>query len=312
MKRSIFLFVALLYPAASFSLTGQHIARQRAGPRSSSSSSSSSGSGSGSSSSSTSIPLRMSAADHVPLDRRSVLSILPAAASFLILSSPTIAAADGGSSAAKPKVVVVGGAGWVGAHVDQILLDQGCEVVSVSRSSPAVQADKIKAILGTSLPAIDHQSLDASKDDLSAVFRGASAVISCVGALPGSSSQRAGNGAVNVRIADAAKAAGIDKFVYISVASEVANSPAKFLIGDYFKGKAEAEAAVLKDYGDAALVLKPGFIAGGPPGELRPPGPPGMTPVPVEAVAKAAVAGALGNLKGTIDGNKAIVNSASS
>ena len=51
-------------------------------------------------------------------------------------------------------------------------------------------------------------------------------------------------------------------------------------------------------------------VAGAPPGELRPPGPPGMTPVPVAAVAKAAVAGALGKTSGTIDGNDAIAAAA--
>jgi len=38
------------------------------------------------------------------------------------------------------------------------------------------------------------------------VLSGATAVISCVGIAPGGANQRAGNGAVNVRIADAAKA----------------------------------------------------------------------------------------------------------
>ena len=38
------------------------------------------------------------------------------------------------------------------------------------------------------------------------------------------------------------------------------------------KGKGEAEAAVLKDFPTSSLVLKPGIIAGAPPGELRPPG----------------------------------------
>ena len=117
---------------------------------------------------------------------------------------------------------------------------------------------------------------------------------------------RAGNGAVNVRIADATKAAGVPKFVYLGLASELANGPIKFIFGDYVKGKAEAEAAAAKDFGDASLIIKPGIIAGGPPGEVRPPGPPGMTPVPVEAVARAAVAGALGEKTGKLDGNAAI------
>lgn len=269
---------------------------------------------SSSSSSSTSSNLCMSSSPigDNQLDRRSLLSIFPAAATAAAVlatsSFPSPAfAADG-----KPKIVVLGGAGWVGSHVDKLLLEQGCQVVSVSRSSPAAQADKIKANLGAPLSAgIEYVTLDASTDDISTVLNGASAVISCVGALPGSSNQRAGNGAVNVRIADAARAAGIGTFVYISVASDVANSPAKFIIGEYFKGKAEAEAAIKKGYdGTSSLIIKPAFIAGGPPGEIRPPGPPGMAPVPVEAVAKAAVAGALGSLKGTVDGNSAIIQAA--
>jgi uncharacterized protein YbjT (DUF2867 family) len=231
----------------------------------------------------------------VNLDRRSILSIFPAAIVYSALS-PALAA-DG-----KSKIVVFGGSGYVGAHVVQILSQQGYDVVSVSRSSPSVQTDKVSKILGSTL-AIKYESLDASTADLSGVLSGASAVVSCVGIAPGGSNQREGNGRVNIRIADAAKAAGVERFVYISVSSALANSPAKFILGDYLKGKAEAEAAVIKDFGSNALVIKPAIIAGGPPGELRPPGPPGIKPVSVDAVAKAVVAGALGEKSGSIDGN---------
>ena len=37
--------------------------------------------------------------------------------------------------------------------------------------------------------------------------------------------------------------------MYLGVASELANGPIKFIFGDYVKGKAEAEAAVAKDFG---------------------------------------------------------------
>mmetsp|Transcript_13539 Transcript_13539/g.26984 ORF Transcript_13539/g.26984 Transcript_13539/m.26984 type:complete len:316 (-) Transcript_13539:71-1018(-) len=244
-------------------------------------------------------------------DRRSLLSSLagrafvPAAAIISSLSHPALAAAADKSK--KGTIVVVGGAGYVGAHVDQILASQGYRVVSVSRSSPAAQADKIKSILGAPLPDIEYRSADASTDDLGEVLKGASAVVSCVGVAPGGKNQRAGNGAVNVRLADAAAAAGVPRFVYVSVASELANGPAKFLLGDYLKGKAEAEGAVAKDYGSgASLVVRPAIIAGAPPGEIRPPGPPGMAAVSVDAVARAVVAGALGTKSGTIDGNSAI------
>jgi len=236
------------------------------------------------------------------MERRAFLS--SAAAALSAVAVPAVHAES------KGKVVVFGGAGYVGAYASQLLVQQGYSVVSVSRKTPAEQAEKVKAILGVALPGVDYRSLDASSAELSGVLQGASAAISCVGIAPGGSNMRNGNGAVNVRIADAVKAAGIGRFVYVGVASELANSPAKFVLGDYFKGKAEAEAAVAKDFGDAALVIKPAIIAGGPPGEIRPPGPPGLTPVAVEAVAKAAVAGALGQKSGKIDGNDAITKAA--
>ena len=211
--------------------------------------------------------------------------------------------------AADGKIVIFGGSGYVGSHVAQLLTSKGYSVVSVSRSSPSDQADKIAKILGKPLSGggIEYVSLDASTDDLGNVLKGATAVVSCVGVAPGGANQRAGNGAVNVRIANAAKAAGNKRFVYISVASELANGPAKFLLGDYLKGKAEAETAVINDFGtENSLVVKPAIIAGGPPGEIRPPGPPGVKPAAVEDVAKAVVAGALGQRSGTIDGNGAI------
>jgi uncharacterized protein YbjT (DUF2867 family) len=229
--------------------------------------------------------------------------------SFSTLSIPTLMglgsldpafAEDGG------KIVVFGGSGYIGSYVGKILTDKGYKVVSVSRSSPADQASKVSKILGAAAPAIDYVSLDASSDDLSSVLKDAAAVVSCVGVI-GGSNQRAGNGAVNVRIADAAKAAGVSRFVYISIASDLANGPAKFILGDYIKGKAEAEAAVAKDFGPSnSLVVKPAIVAGGPPGEIRPPGPPGIKPASVEAVAKAVVAGATGAMSGKIDGNDAI------
>ena len=233
------------------------------------------------------------------LDRRAALSSAASVAALTTL--PHVAHADGG----KPKVVVFGGSGYVGAYATQMLVAKGADVIAVSRKSPAEQADKVKSILG-SIPKVTYMQLDASTGDLSGVLSGATAVISCVGIAPGGANMRDGNGAVNAKIADAAKAAGVEKYVYLGLASELANSPIKFIFGDYVKGKAEAEAAVAKDFGAGALVIKPGIIAGGPPGEVRPPGPPGMTPVSVEAVARAAVAGALGQKVGSIDGNAAI------
>ena len=235
-------------------------------------------------------------------NRRSFLEIatqvVPATFAVVSFSQPAIAEGKG-------KVVVFGGSGYVGSYVGKMLTDKGYQVVSVSRSSASDQKDKVSKILGAPV-SMDYVSLDASKDELSSVLKDATAVVSCVGVI-GGSNQRAGNGAVNVRIANAAKEAGVGRFVYISVASDLANGPAKFVLGDYIKGKAEAEAAVMKSFGASnSLVIKPAIIAGGPPGEIRPPGPPGVKPVGVEEVAKAVVAGASGAFSGSIDGNSAI------
>jgi len=237
------------------------------------------------------------------MDRRAFASA-SAAGAFATLQGGVGAA----TAADKPKIVVFGGSGYVGAYTSQLLVEKGASVIAVSRKSPSEQAEKVKGILGKSLSGVEYRQLDALSADLSDVVSGASAVVSCIGIAPGGANMRDGNGLVNVRIADASKAAGVPKLVYLGLASELAQGPIKFVFGDYVKGKAEAEAAVSKDFGANALVIKPGIIAGGPPGEVRPPGPPGMTPVPVEAVARAAVAGALGELDGgKVDGNAAIV-----
>jgi uncharacterized protein YbjT (DUF2867 family) len=240
------------------------------------------------------------------LSRRTALSTFTIIATTTSpLLHPFIAnAAEGG------KVVVYGGSGYVGAHACSLLSQQGYAITSISRSSPETQLERTKSILGTSVPNVDYVSLDAGKaslDELSTSMKDAIAVISCVGISPGSQNQKDGNGLVNTRIIQAAKAAGVPKVVYIGVSSALANGPAKFLLGDYFAGKATAEKSVVSEFGNkSSLIIKPAIIAGGPPGEIRPPGPPGIKAVDVKAVAKVVVAGAVGELSGMIDGNDAI------
>lgn len=53
-------------------------------------------------------------------------------------------------------------------------------------------------------------------------------------------------------------------------------------------------------------MVKPAIIAGGPPGEVQPPGPPGVKPATVESVDKIMVDGATGQQSGSIGGNEAI------
>ena len=166
------------------------------------------------------------------LSRRSALSIITLLPLGIVTSSSTPLPAN---AADKGKVVVFGGAGWVGAHVASNLQKQGYQAVSISRSTPEVQAERTKSILGSTIPGVEYISLDAgsaSIDDLAASMKDAKAVISCIGIAPGSPNIKEGNGLVNSKVAKAAQSAGVPKFVYIGVASSLANGPAKFLLGD--------------------------------------------------------------------------------
>jgi len=246
------------------------------------------------------------------LSRRSVL-VAPAAAAIAVAGWPARRAVAAGGSA--PKVVVVGGAGWVGSYVDQELARQGATVVSVSRSSAETQAARVFSNTGSVPQGLTFVSADASCDDLVKIFKGSDAVINCCGIAPGGENMFEGNGKVNVNVADAAKAAGVPKYVYIGVASNmgVTNGPARIALGDYFKGKAIAEAAVTADYeSTSSLIIKPAAVRGAPAGESRPPSPPGAASVYPAALAKAAVSGALGFQSGVLDGAQAINNAATS
>ena len=88
-----------------------------------------------------------------------------------------------------------------------------CFVVCGLPASP-VTVDGVAGFVGA-LPdkAVTYVSADAATADLSAVFKGADAVVSCVGVVPGGKNQLAGNGAVNVAIADAAAKSKVPKMV---------------------------------------------------------------------------------------------------
>lgn len=189
-------------------------------------------------------------------------------------------------------------------------------------------------------------ALDAADEAaLAPVFKGSDAVISTIGVFFGNGAEqdRALNGRPNVAAARAAKAAGVGRFVYVSVSEMVAPVAAP-LVGDgYFKGKADAEAAILDAFGeDKSLIIRPTFIYGGEAFSANPPrvdarygkfidgllsssvvrsvaelspAPIRLTlepPVDVKAVAAAAIAGAAGKSSGSVDGKAAILGAGSS
>lgn len=277
------------------------------------------------------------AADSGPVGRRAALQsiALPAAAYALSWGAATppavrAEAEEAAAVSAPQKVVVLGGNGFVGSRVCKALAEAGCLVVSVSRrgTPPAWAAGQ------PWVSKVTWSQGDVLTSDLSATLRGAAAVVSCIGTIGGSDeSMAAGNGAVNVRAVQISKAAGVPKFVYISVASVVASTVDGMAMKGYFAGKREAEAALVAAYPTDSVVIRPSFIYGGEEFGLTPPrvtagygsgieallssgpvraiagvapGPIALTlapPVSVESVAAAAAAGALGLIAaGVVDG----------
>lgn len=241
-----------------------------------------------------------------PSSRRNFLTSIPTLALPLVISKSSLAV-----EGAKDKVLVLGGTGFVGSQVVQILRDMGVDTVATSRDGRD----------GTI-------SLDFTEDNVGQkverLAAGCTAVISCVGAI-GTENDLAVNAGTGVA-AQAAKAAGVKRFVYITVAPEVKEFARDIdFLKDYMAGKTFSRDAVLAAFDQHAILIEPTFIYGGGSFELSPPRvakdygkfieailssspirnierlvSPGIIkialepPIPVEAVANAAVAGALG------------------
>jgi len=90
---------------------------------------------------------------------------------------------------------------------------------------------------------------------------GACAAISCVGGFGSQEVQLRINGAANVAAIEAAAAAGVPRFVFVS-----ANIPAvpgiELALGGYIRGKREAEAALSRCFPGAGVALRPGVVHG--------------------------------------------------
>lgn len=160
--------------------------------------------------------------------------------------------------------VVFGGSGFVGARVVRALAANGFAVTSVSKSGTAVEGAS-RAI------ACDAREPSAA---LAEAVRGAACAISCVGVIgTDDDAMRVGNGDVNVNIIESAKAAGVGRFVYVSVASIVPDVVGKTpLMKGYFEGKSTAEACLRENYDDKDyFIVKPSFIYGGEEFSLAPP-----------------------------------------
>ena len=90
------------------------------------------------------------------------------------------------------------------------------------------------------LASVEWLKADAEKPaELGKVLEGADAVVSCVGAFGSNEFMRRINGDANAAIAEAAAAAGVKRFVYVSAETF---RPVALVAPGYFEGKADARA----------------------------------------------------------------------
>lgn len=253
------------------------------------------------------------------------------------LFAPKMAKKSAGSG---KKVVVLGGNGFVGSRISQKLSEQGNRVVAISRSGNIPKWCANDAWVDN----VEWASCDVNDVvALQKVLKGASSVISAIGAI-GFDEERLieGNGKANVAAIESSKKAGVPKFVYVSVASQVKDSLGNVVLKPYFQGKEMAEGALAKNYpGAKGTIVGPSFIYGGDSFTLTPPRVPGgygsfiqnllssgpiqklaevspgfialvlAPPVSVEAVAGASSAAAMGVTSETlIDGTAEIMSAA--
>ncbi|CAM9898578.1 unnamed protein product [Laminaria digitata] len=272
------------------------------------------------------------------MDRRTLLKAVPTAFAAGVVGAAVVAAPETASARATPKaapagskVVVLGGNGFVGSKVCEMLVEAGATVSSVSRSGS--KPDKWAA--GQSwVDKVSWTKGDPTAGDISSAFSGASAVVSCVGVIGGSDEEmEKGNGDVNVAAASQAAKAKAGRFVYVSVSHLVPEALGGVAFKGYFDGKKRAEEAIAASFPSTGVLIKPTFIYGGDYFGLTPPRvsdgygssidallssgairavagiSPGLIkvalspPVSRDSVALACVAGAFGRLEGsTFDG----------
>ena len=256
-------------------------------------------------------------------------AFLTATATSFATFATADAAFPGAARAAGEKVLVLGGTGFVGAEVVRKLKAKGVDVVATSRNGRD----------GTAALDITAPGVDVAKE-VEGLARGCTAVVSCVGSI-GSPDDARVNAASGVAAAGA-KAAGVKRFVYVSVAPEVRDAAGGFpIFKDYMAGKASSEAAIKANFGSVEglsyTLIGPTFIYGGnefgltpprvatgygrfidgllstPPARLVAKVAPGIVgvafepPIYVEAVAGACVAGALGLAGSVVDTHDKII-----
>ena len=154
-------------------------------------------------------------------------------------------------------VVIVGGHGKIALRLERLLSDRGDRVRGVIRK-PEQAAD---------LEASGAEAVvcDVESEELTDAVKGADAVVFAAGAGPGSGPERKRTVDLGgaVKLIEAAKANGIDRYVIVS--SINADRPENWSdqMRPYFEAKAEADEHVAAS-GLAHTIVRPGYLTDDP------------------------------------------------
>lgn len=151
------------------------------------------------------------------------------------------------------EIVIAGGHGQIALLTAKLLTGDGHTVRSLIRN-PAHEADVVAA--GAHPVVADMEQLDA--EQLTAVVRGADAVVFAAGAGPGSGPARKWTvdyGAA-VKLIEAAKGAGIDRYVMVSARGADSDAPDDGGFGTYLRAKGQADAELAAS-GLGHTIIKP-------------------------------------------------------
>jgi nucleoside-diphosphate-sugar epimerase len=159
----------------------------------------------------------------------------------------------------KKQLTVFGGNGYLGKRMVKYALSKGIDVVSVSRSGAPFDSNDAAFVASDAKVSWLKGDLLNLNDTVKEELKKSHGAISCVGAFGSNEFMEKVNGDANVSAVEAAKEAGVSRFVYIST---VENNLPDFLLKGYFNGKRRAEKAVMDTFTRDGTVLRPGFIYG--------------------------------------------------
>jgi uncharacterized protein YbjT (DUF2867 family) len=158
------------------------------------------------------------------------------------------------------RVAIAGGHGQIALRLERVLADRGDEAVGLIRNPD--HAEDVRQA-GAEPAVVDLEQ--ASEDEVAQAIAGADAVVFAAGAGPGSGPERKDTmdygGAV--KLIDAAKQAGISRYVIVSSMGADANAPGDDTFAVYLRAKGRADDAV-RESGLDYTVVRPGGLTDDP------------------------------------------------